>query len=86
MEFKHGSPERGRAIFEGIVRNYPKRLDLWSVYLDQVFFWVKYYLLQLLASWVISVTFPSMYRSKFRSFNLSAKSFFPVVLNRGFVS
>ncbi|BBM98348.1 rRNA biogenesis protein RRP5 [Marchantia polymorpha subsp. ruderalis] len=35
MEFKHGSPERGRAIFEGIVRNYPKRLDLWSVYLDQ---------------------------------------------------
>ncbi|KAG6542156.1 hypothetical protein Mapa_016388 [Marchantia paleacea] len=35
MEFKHGSPDRGRAIFEGIVRNYPKRLDLWSVYLDQ---------------------------------------------------
>ena len=26
----------GRAIFEGILRNYPKRLDLWSVYLDQV--------------------------------------------------
>ncbi|KAL3684900.1 hypothetical protein R1sor_002922 [Riccia sorocarpa] len=35
MEFKQGSPERGRAIFEGIVRNYPKRLDLWNVYLDQ---------------------------------------------------
>lgn len=27
--------ERGRSIFEGILRNYPKRLDLWSVYIDQ---------------------------------------------------
>lgn len=27
--------ERGRSIFEGVLRNYPKRLDLWSVYLDQ---------------------------------------------------
>lgn len=26
---------RGRSIFEGILRNYPKRLDLWSVYIDQ---------------------------------------------------
>ncbi|RKP09133.1 hypothetical protein THASP1DRAFT_3428, partial [Thamnocephalis sphaerospora] len=34
LEFKHGEPERGRTIFEGIVSNYPKRLDLWSVYLD----------------------------------------------------
>ena len=29
------SAERGRSIFEGVLRNYPKRLDLWSVYLDQ---------------------------------------------------
>lgn len=36
MEFKIGSPERGRTIFEGVVRNYPRRTDLWSVYLDQV--------------------------------------------------
>ncbi|CAM6099604.1 unnamed protein product [Calypogeia fissa] len=35
MEFKIGSPERARTIFEGVVRNYPKRTDLWSVYLDQ---------------------------------------------------
>ena len=35
MEFKSGSVERGRGIFEGVLRNYPKRLDLWSVYLDQ---------------------------------------------------
>lgn len=34
-EFRSGSPERGRSILEGILRNYPKRLDLWSVYLDQ---------------------------------------------------
>jgi rRNA biogenesis protein RRP5 len=36
MEFKTGSPERGRTIFEGVVRNYPRKTDLWSVYLDQV--------------------------------------------------
>ncbi len=35
MEFKEGDPERGRGVFEGILRNYPKRLDLWSIYLDQ---------------------------------------------------
>lgn len=34
-EFKVGSAERGRAIFEDVLRNYPKRTDLWSVYLDQ---------------------------------------------------
>ncbi|KAK9823324.1 hypothetical protein WJX72_001906 [[Myrmecia] bisecta] len=35
LEFKAGSAERARSIFEGILRNYPKRLDLWSMYLDQ---------------------------------------------------
>jgi len=35
MEFKSGDPERGRSIFESVLRNYPKRMDLWSVYLDQ---------------------------------------------------
>jgi len=35
LEFKKGDPERGRGLFENILRNYPKRLDLWSVYLDQ---------------------------------------------------
>lgn len=38
LEFKTGSMERARSIFEGILRNYPKRTDLWSVYLDQVSF------------------------------------------------
>jgi rRNA biogenesis protein RRP5 len=35
MEFKNGDPERGRTIFEGLVSNSPKRVDLWSIYLDQ---------------------------------------------------
>ncbi|KAJ4801242.1 hypothetical protein LUZ62_052488 [Rhynchospora pubera] len=35
LEFKGGVPERGRSLFEGILREYPKRTDIWSVYLDQ---------------------------------------------------
>ncbi|XP_024994090.1 rRNA biogenesis protein RRP5 isoform X6 [Cynara cardunculus var. scolymus] len=34
-EFKTGVPDRGRSMFEGMLREYPKRTDLWSVYLDQ---------------------------------------------------
>lgn len=34
-EFEHGSIERGRSIFEGLMASYPKRLDLWNVYLDK---------------------------------------------------
>ncbi|KAI8581026.1 hypothetical protein K450DRAFT_234277 [Umbelopsis ramanniana AG] len=34
MEFKFGEAERGRTIFEGVMSNYPKRVDLWSIYLD----------------------------------------------------
>lgn len=36
LEFKCGVPDRGRSLFEGILRQYPKRTDLWSIYLDQV--------------------------------------------------
>lgn len=35
LEFKHGDAEKARTLFEGILSNYPKRVDLWSVYLDQ---------------------------------------------------
>ncbi|CAM8882388.1 unnamed protein product [Rhodiola kirilowii] len=35
LEYKLGSPDRGRSLFEGILKEYPKRTDLWSVYLDQ---------------------------------------------------
>ncbi|KAJ4823880.1 hypothetical protein Tsubulata_010462 [Turnera subulata] len=34
-EFKYGVPDRGRALFEEILREYPKKTDIWSVYLDQ---------------------------------------------------
>ncbi|KAF8323027.1 hypothetical protein DL93DRAFT_2049827 [Clavulina sp. PMI_390] len=34
MEYKLGDPERGKTIYEGIVDSHPKRLDLWSVYVD----------------------------------------------------
>ncbi|KAG6700889.1 hypothetical protein I3842_08G135300 [Carya illinoinensis] len=35
LEFKCGVPDRGRSMFEGILREYPTKTDLWSVYLDQ---------------------------------------------------
>jgi len=34
LEFKHGAPESGRTMFEGIVGNYPKRMDIWAIYMD----------------------------------------------------
>jgi rRNA biogenesis protein RRP5 len=34
-EYKLGSPEHGRALFESLVARSPKRSDLWSTYLDQ---------------------------------------------------
>lgn len=36
LEFKNGVADRGRSMFEGILSEYPKRTDLWSIYLDQV--------------------------------------------------
>ena len=34
MEFKYGEAERGRTIFEGMMNNYTKRMNLWSIYID----------------------------------------------------
>ena len=34
LEFKFGTAERGRTVFDGILSSYPKRVDIWSVYLD----------------------------------------------------
>lgn len=34
LEYKHGRSESGRTMFEGIVTNYPKRMDIWSIYMD----------------------------------------------------
>lgn len=35
LEFKQGDVERGRTVFENVLSSYPKRVDLWSIYLDQ---------------------------------------------------
>jgi rRNA biogenesis protein RRP5 len=35
LEFRLGSAERGRSMLEGVLRNYPRRLDVWRVYVDQ---------------------------------------------------
>jgi len=35
IEIREGSVERGRTMFESILRNYPKRTDIWSTYIDQ---------------------------------------------------
>jgi len=34
LEYKVGDPEKGRNTFEEILTTYPKRTDLWSIYLD----------------------------------------------------
>jgi rRNA biogenesis protein RRP5 len=34
LEFRHGNAERGRTIFENILGHYPKRIDLWAIYID----------------------------------------------------
>jgi rRNA biogenesis protein RRP5 len=34
LEFKSGSPEHGRTIMTGLLANYPRRFDLWSIFLD----------------------------------------------------
>mmetsp|Transcript_19809 Transcript_19809/g.53028 ORF Transcript_19809/g.53028 Transcript_19809/m.53028 type:complete len:1878 (-) Transcript_19809:167-5800(-) len=34
LEYQYGSAERGRSIFEGLLDNYPKRTDLWNIYID----------------------------------------------------
>ncbi|KAG2733152.1 hypothetical protein G9P44_004142 [Scheffersomyces stipitis] len=35
LEFSKGDAEQGRSLFEGLVADAPKRIDLWNVYVDQ---------------------------------------------------
>ncbi|OQS07493.1 rRNA biogenesis protein rrp5 [Thraustotheca clavata] len=35
MQYDYGELEQGRTMFEQIMSNYPKKLDLWNVYLDR---------------------------------------------------
>lgn len=34
-EFDYGSADRGRVVFEDLLTNYPKRSDLWHLYVDK---------------------------------------------------
>ena len=34
LEYKLLNIEKGRTLIEGIVTSYPKRTDIWSVYID----------------------------------------------------
>lgn len=34
LEFKHADPERGRTMFETLLQRWPKRWDLWSMWID----------------------------------------------------
>ncbi|PIK58595.1 hypothetical protein BSL78_04501 [Apostichopus japonicus] len=36
LEYKVGEPEQGQTMFENVLSNYPKRTDIWSIYLDMV--------------------------------------------------
>ncbi|KAK6204350.1 uncharacterized protein RJT21DRAFT_116749 [Scheffersomyces amazonensis] len=35
LEFSKGDAEQGRSLFEGLVTDAPKRIDIWNVYIDQ---------------------------------------------------
>lgn len=34
LEFRYGDSERGRTMFDKVLTSYPKRTDLWSVFID----------------------------------------------------
>ncbi|KAK3094517.1 hypothetical protein FSP39_002771 [Pinctada imbricata] len=36
MEFEYGEPERGKTMFENLLRKKPKRTRIWSLYIDLV--------------------------------------------------
>lgn len=35
LEFSKGEPEKGRSLFEGLIADASKRIDIWNVYIDQ---------------------------------------------------
>lgn len=34
LEFRYGDAEKGRTMFDKVLTTYPKRTDLWSVFID----------------------------------------------------
>ena len=39
LEFKYGDAERAKTLYEKLLSSYPKRTDLWSIYIDML---IKY--------------------------------------------
>jgi rRNA biogenesis protein RRP5 len=39
LEFKYGDQERAKNLYEKLLASYPKRTDLWSIYIDML---IKY--------------------------------------------
>ena len=39
LEFKYGDQERAKTLYEKLLASYPKRTDLWSIYIDML---IKY--------------------------------------------
>ncbi|VVA97359.1 unnamed protein product [Arabis nemorensis] len=74
LEFKCGLAERGRSLFEGVLREYPKRTDLWSVYLDQVCYipLPQPKLLRSLLERAISLSLPPKKMKKYLEYEKSA--------------
>lgn len=36
MEFQYGEKAQAEALFETVLQNEPKRVDIWCTYIDQV--------------------------------------------------
>ena len=36
MEFRFGDSQKGVTMFESVLKNHPKRTDIWSVYVDMM--------------------------------------------------
>lgn len=36
FEFSHGEIEVGKSLMDNLLMSYPKRLDLWNVFIDQL--------------------------------------------------
>ena len=36
MEFRFGDAQKGVTMFESVLKNSPKRTDIWSVYVDMM--------------------------------------------------
>lgn len=34
LEYKHGDPEKGKTVLEKVLTTYPKKTDIWNVYVD----------------------------------------------------